>query len=158
MYFSKVFAATLILIASSFSNMALSQPDNVEQINRLIADYGWYADNRDIQEYSGLFIDDAVFESPKMGLSLRGRQQIVDFMTARWKKQEESGEQRRHIITGIAVTDVENETARYRAILTLTVKPKDGMPKIVLAGYYEAEVVKQGEDWRFARLIIHADM
>jgi hypothetical protein len=74
--------------------MALSQSASAEQISRLIADYGWYADNRDIQTYSGLFIDDAVFESPK----------------------------------------------------------------IILTGYYEVEVVKEGKGWRFARLTFHPDM
>ena len=77
---SKLLSATALLIAVSFSQLAISEGDDKQRIHDLIADYGWYADSRDVQGYLSLFTSDAVFVAPKLGLSLSGQQEISEFI------------------------------------------------------------------------------
>ena len=154
---SKLMSATALLIAVSFSQLAISQGNDKQRIYDLIADYGWYADSRDVQGYLGLFINDAVFASPKMGLSLSGRKEISDFIVPRWKKIGESGEQRRHIITGIRLTNLTERSGTYRAILNLSANPSEGETKIMMTGYYVGTVTKIEAEWRIARLEFYPD-
>jgi ketosteroid isomerase-like protein len=128
------------------------QSGDILQIQNLVADYGWYADARDVSGYAGLFIEQAVFCSPNTQLSLSGREAIIATIDPYWKKADETGEQRRHIISGVKVTEYDGESARYRAILNLSgVMPGD-TPRLLLSGVYLGEVVKTEQGWRFARV------
>jgi len=154
---SKLLSATALLIAVSFSQLAISEGDDKQRIHDLIADYGWYADSRDVQGYLSLFTSDAVFVAPKLGLSLSGQQEISEFIGPRWKKIAESGEQRRHIITGIRLTNVSEKSGTYRAILNLSANPSEGETKIVMTGYYVGTITKTTAGWRIARLEFYPD-
>lgn len=149
---SQLLHATALLLAVSFSQSAISEHDDRQRIHELIADYGWYADSRDVQSYLGLFTPDAAFVAPKLGLSLNGQQEISAFIGPRWKKIAELGEQRRHIITGIRLTNVSEKSASYRAILNLAAKKSEGETKIVMTGFYVGTLTKTAAGWRIARL------
>jgi hypothetical protein len=126
---SKILSIAALLITVSFSQLTLSQENEKQRIYELIADYGWYADSRDMKSYLGLFTADGAFVAPEMGLSLNSPKEMSDFLGPRWQNIAESGEQRRHIITGIRVTSITEKSATYRAILNLTANPSDGETK-----------------------------
>jgi hypothetical protein len=64
---SKILSIAALLITVSFSQLTLSQENEKQRIYELIADYGWYADSRDMKSYLGLLTADGAFVAPEMG-------------------------------------------------------------------------------------------
>ena len=68
---AKILSIATLLIAVSFSQLTISQENDKQRIYELIADYGWYADSRDMKGYLGLFTADGAFVAPAMGKQKR---------------------------------------------------------------------------------------
>ena len=123
----------------------------------LLADYGFIADQRDAEAIRALFVTDGSLTIPAGGVSVTGQQAIADTFTQFWKPVAAAGQQRRHAITGIRITEITGETARFRAIMNVTgTSPTSGV-QIFLTGYYQGEIARTEAGWRFKALEIHAD-
>jgi hypothetical protein len=123
----------------------------------LFADYGFIADQRDAEAIKTLFVTEGSLAIPAAGVRVSGQQAIADTFTQVWKPVAAAGQQRRHIITGIRITEIAGETARFRAIMNVTGTSPTGGVQIFLTGYYQGEIMRTEAGWRFKALEIHAD-
>ncbi|WP_116364369.1 nuclear transport factor 2 family protein [Parahaliea mediterranea] len=146
-------AVAFILSQSAFAGTLSPQ----EGIANLMADYAWFADQRDTEAVSKLFVEQGVLKVPVVNQTMEGPAQVSSFFSKTWAPLEAMGQQRRHVITNIRPYDVQGDQARVRAYMTVLGSTKGGPSSIKLQGYYEAEVVDTPEGWRFRALTIQVD-
>ena len=135
----------------------VSQASTYQAVSELIADYGFAADQRDTAAVSALFTEDGKLAVPSAKAEVQGRDGITALFGQAWKPVAASGQQRRHIITGLRLFDETADSARFRAIMNVAGKPSDGSPQIYLTGYYLGEAVKTDDGWRLKQLTINVD-
>ena len=110
-------------------------------------------DQGDVETVVDCFTDDAVLESPVIGI-IAGREAICAFAD-RFAAQRAGGTQFRHMITNI-VAEVEGDRALASAYLLVLIT-RDGKSRSLPPGRYECEVVEQDGAWRFSRRVVFHD-
>ena len=123
----------------------------------LFADYGAANDLRDVALIGDCFTADGAFLLHIAGGQTIGplepRDEVLAFFGAAFGAQSD---QRRHVVTNIRLLESDDDRARVRAYLTLIVTD-GGRTALQSAGRYDAEVVADGEDWRFRSLTLFLD-
>jgi SnoaL-like domain len=127
-------------------------------IEQLFADYGWPMDSREFGVLGGVFTEDAAFTISIAGGEtygpIVGRQEIVDFCSSTIAEQTD---QRRHVITNIRIGPETQDDATVTAILTLVVV-ENGVLEVKSSGLYRTRVVRTGEGWQFASMLLELDL
>jgi len=124
-------------------------------ISDLLVRYTTALDASDVAAVVDCFTDDAVLESPVIGI-IAGSAAIRAF-AERFAAQRAGGTQFRHMVTNIAV-EVEPGGDRARASAYLLVLiTRDGKSRSLPPGRYECEVVKEAGIWRFSRRVVFHD-
>ena len=123
----------------------------------LISDYGFLADARDTAAVASLFTDDAALEVPVAGISVRGQAAIEAVYAQIWTGLAGTGVQRRHIISGLRLTEVTPQSADFRAIMNVTERSSEPRPQLHMTGYYTGKAVQTAAGWKFEQFVINAD-
>ena len=128
--------------------MDLPEPTIVTAVQDLFAQYAHRIDGRDFDGFGELFTADA--EYSLAGNQQQGRDAIKDFMRSVMTKPGGS-----HIITNVSVRADVDGTCSAVADYLLTRRPEpEAAFAVVGVGKYDATVVRDGDEFRFARLII----
>jgi ketosteroid isomerase-like protein len=115
--------------------------------------YATALDAGDVETVVGCFTEDAVLESPAIGV-IAGREAIQAFAT-RFAALRRGGTQLRHMISNLAA-EVEDERARTACYLLVLIT-RDGASRPLPPGRCECELVKQGGEWRLRRRVVTHD-
>jgi SnoaL-like domain len=119
--------------------------DSRYEIQRLIALYGQLLDDLRLDEWGGLFTEDAVWSLP--GVSFRGRAEIVKGVGA--MEPREKGHVKHLSFTPIIDFEGEHRAYAWTDLLALT-KSEGGAWTIAAAGrYYDTLEFSHGR-WRFS--------
>jgi uncharacterized protein (TIGR02246 family) len=128
--------------------MDLPEPSIVVGVQDLFAQYAHRIDGRDFDGFGDLFTTDADYSLA--GNQQQGRDAIVGFMRSVMTNPGGA-----HIITNVSVRSGGDDTCSALADYLLTRRPEPDAPFAVIGvGKYDAVVVRDGDAWRFARLII----
>ena len=124
-------------------------------ISDLLIRYATALDQGDVGTVVDCFTDDAVLESPVIGV-ITGHPAIRAF-AGRFAAQRAAGTQFRHMITNIAAEFTPpGNRARATAYLLVLIT-RNGKSRRLPPGRYECEVVKEGQTWRFKRRVVFHD-
>jgi hypothetical protein len=127
------------------------------QIHELIAKYSFAWDGADIEGFASLFTDQAVCrfflngaETPDTEIS--GRQALRQAVINRAGFFKEIGLVTKHFMPNSVITPVSSDVVQVRtqAMISWQMKGVDLEPRPVQAGYYQSEVVRTSDGWKFA--------
>jgi uncharacterized protein (TIGR02246 family) len=123
-------------------------PSIVIGVQDLFAQYAHRIDARDFDGFGELFTADADYSLA--GNAQQGRDAIKDFLRGVMKSTGGA-----HIITNVSVRAGADGACTAVADYLLTRRPEPDSPfAVVGVGKYDATVVHDGDEFRFARLII----
>ncbi len=126
-----------------------------EAIRALLLDYGRLLDAGDFAGYAALFAEDGEWVG---GL---GRFQGRAAIRAMLEDNLAPGPRERltslHLMSN-EVIEVDGERATARSRWFFIVTGEDGAPRLLLAGRYEDELVREGGRWLFARRAAYGDI
>ena len=156
-------AACAVLL--TFASLAAGQADSslaarvqrledIEEIQRLLLDYGRFLDARDLPAYSRLFAKDGEWVGG-FG-SAKGPAGIQAFM----EKNLGTGPNRGntfHILSNFVI-EVKGDTATAWSRWTFVTPGPDGKPVISQSGRYDDVLVREDGRWRFKRRVASNDI
>ena len=125
----------------------LKRLEDIEEIRRLLLDYGRFLDSRDLDAYSKLFAKDGEWVGG-FG-SARGPAGILAFM----QKNLGTAPNRNntfHILSNFEI-DVQGDAATAWSRWTFVTPGTDGKPVISQSGRYDDILVREDGRWRFKR-------
>ena len=131
--------------------------DTRGELQALMADYAWLADQRDAVAVGGLFDKEGRLEVPAIDGTFSGPDAVTDFFAATWKPLNEAREQRRHVITNLRVLQKDRDRASFTAYMTIFGSTPGTPPGLRMVGFYEALAIRSGGQWRFEVLRINID-
>lgn len=119
----------------------------------VLARYAWGYDMADFAMLADTFTEDATSGGVVTGTDIawgpmKGRAEIVSVLEGIRQGQTD---QRRHNVSNIFFTARTETTASMTANLSLA-STEGGETRLLSAGYYTMDFVKQGETWRMSRL------
>jgi ketosteroid isomerase-like protein len=124
-----------------------SQAQDKVEIHELVARLFHSIDDKDLDAYRALFVDDATSESPFA--NLQGKAALSEFFTHHVGPQG-MGDGKRHFALNVH-SDVDGD--RARVTFDLLVSEVRDIPKIIATARYDAnEVVRTSDGWKFKRL------
>lgn len=116
-----------------------------ENIHRIINDYCWYADTRDVDAIVGLFALDGVMNAEPAGLGVfEGRDALLKFYGDLLPQHEYS----QHI-AGNHRIDIDGDEAAGTSYYLMQGAIKGAGP-ISAGGYFEDRFVRSADGWRIA--------
>jgi SnoaL-like domain len=116
------------------------------EIRNLVAQYAQYTDDTRLEEWTGLFVEDARMEA--MGQQLEGRPALTEWITG-----VTSSMKLRHIMGGVTVT-VDSATEAHGAADMVLLIAVEGSWVVAGAPRYVDRYVKTDAGWRFAERIL----
>jgi uncharacterized protein (TIGR02246 family) len=132
----------------------LQRLEDIEEIRRLLLDYGRFLDSRDLVAYSRLFAKDGEWVGG-FG-SARGPEAILTFM----QKNLGTGPNRGntyHILSNFEIS-VDRDSATAWSHWTFITPGADGKPVISQAGRYDDVLVREDGHWKFKRRVASNDI
>ena len=103
-------------------------------------------DENDTQAYADCFLDDGLYESPRIGLRAQGRDQLIEMCRGR------VGEDL-HFCTNFEI-DLRGDEATVRSALLLS--SRNG-PLVNTTGHYICECVRTPQGWRYKHKVSYLD-
>ena len=132
--------------------------NDTEAASRLYAHYAAGMDNRQFGLTREVFAADSRFTLSIKGTEavppIEGKQAIGDFIETTTREQTDV---RRHVITNIRIGPETQDDATVTAILTLVVV-ENGVLEVKSSGLYRTRVVRTGEGWQFASMLLELDL
>ena len=103
-------------------------------------------DENDAQAYADCFVEDGLYESPRIGLRAQGHDQLI-------KMCEGRGGEDLHFCTNFEI-DLRGDEATVRSSLLLS--SRTGLP-INTTGHYVNECVRTPQGWRYRHKVSYLD-
>lgn len=116
------------------------------EIRDLVAQYAQYTDDTRLEEWTGLFVEDARMEAG--GQPLEGRPALTEWITG-----VTSSMKLRHIMGGVTVV-LDSATEAHGAADMILLAAVEGSWVLVGAPRYVDRYVKTDAGWRFAERIL----
>jgi hypothetical protein len=116
------------------------------EIRNLVAQYAQYTDDTRLEEWTGLFVEDARMEAG--GQPLEGRPALTEWITG-----VTSSMKLRHVMGGVTVT-LDSPTEAHGAADMILLAAVEGSWVLVGAPRYVDRYVKTDGGWRFAERIL----
>ena len=159
-----VFAAS-VMAAGPCAAAAPSKPaitariqrlEDIEQIRRLLTDYGRFLDKRDLVGYSQLFAEDGVWDGG-FGAA-KGPAAILAMMRKQIGGElNEQPQKNFHLLTNFEIT-VDRDTGTAWSRWTFVNQGPDGKAAVAYAGRYDDQLVREHGRWKFRLRHVSADL
>ncbi len=132
----------------------LGRAEDELAVRRVLVDYAWALDTRDIDAYVGLFARDG--EWVNGAIVRKGPDQIRALLVGMFghPRPGQANRQSMEITTNPEV-QVEGDHASARSGHVLLKPGPDGRPQAVLVGRYEDELIREGGKWKILRRVDH---
>ena len=138
------------------SDARLQRLEDVEAIRRLLTDYGRDLDRRDFKAYSELFATDGVWDGG-FGAA-KGPAEIRAMMEKSIGGELITGPQGNfHILTNFEI-EVHGDTGSAWSRWTFVAQDPDKRARILYAGRYQDELVREAGQWKFKRRTVSGDL
>lgn len=123
----------------------LQRLEDMEEIRRLLADYGAMLDGRDAAGFAALFAQEGEWTSPPAFRSKgpAAIQAMIERLLANGPAEGQS-----HILTNFRI-DVDGDTATAASRFYVVSATSEGAPRVRLSGRYDDKLVREGGHWRF---------
>lgn len=128
-----------------------------DELADTIYQYQWGYDDDDIPSLAAAFAPDAVLNHALDGSTLNGPAEIETWMDDKRQVFRNAGEQPRHMIANIVVTEASDTEAATRCYMTMVVTRSDGSVYVHHAGRYFDRFVKVDGRWLFSERKIRVD-
>ena len=127
----------------------LRRLDDIEQIKKLKAQYCAYCDeNYNADGIASLFTEDGVWDGGALGRGV-GRENIAKFFR---RASSVFVFAIHNVMNPIIEVDGDCATGRWYLVQPLTRREKEAEAAMWLAGHYEDDYVRVGQQWKFKRL------
>ena len=125
--------------------------DDLEEIRRLLLDYGRYLDGKDFESLAQLWAEDGEIVNSQGEGPARGREAIRALMTGMLGRDlaDESGKDF-HVFAN-PIIDLDGDRATVRSMWLYVTPDEHGHPQLAQMGHYEDLVVRESGQWRFKR-------
>ncbi len=137
----------------------LQRLEDIHDIGRTLTDYGRFLDAREFRNYADLFAKDGVWDGG-FGAA-KGPQAIFDMMTKNIGDGKGGGGMPAgsyHLLTNFEI-DVSGDTAKAWSRWSFVVRaPEGGGARILVAGRYEDDLVREDGRWKFKLRKVSADV
>ncbi len=130
----------------------MSQSDE-ERVGDVLSRYCHYIDNLDETEWLALFTEDAVWAGGKYG-TYKGRTEIAKLLN---HGDAATAPAKRHLTLNRIAT-VKGSEANLKSYVMLLRHEKPGDMRIVTAGRYDIDLVKQGASWLIQSLRVDVEL
>jgi hypothetical protein len=138
------------------SNARLQRLEDIEEIRRLLVDYGRHLDRRDFRAYAALFAERGVWDGG-FGAAT-GPAEIQAMMEKSIGGQLiEGGQSNFHLLTNFEI-EVEGDQGRAWSRWTFVAQDPDKRARVLYAGRYNDELVREGGRWKFRRRTVAGDL
>lgn len=128
-----------------------------DAIEDTIYAYAWGYDDDELDLLAGAFAEGATLNHALDGSTLSGPAEIRAWMDEKRQIFRDAGEQPRHLIANIVVTQDGESTASSRCYMTMMVTRSDGTVYAHHAGRYLDTYAKVGDRWLFSERLIRVD-
>jgi uncharacterized protein (TIGR02246 family) len=115
--------------------------------------YSWAIDAGDADGVAECFTIDAEMTSP--GGTKRGREAIRSDTAAQREARAARGIVR-HLTTNVTIDGETAESASVRSIFLVSARNPEGLT-VMAAGWYEDDLVREGDSWLISRRVTHVD-
>lgn len=122
----------------------LRRLEDVEEIRRLLTDYGARLDGRDAAGFAALFAETGEWSAPP-AYRAEGRVAIQAMIERLFASGPTDGQS--HILTNFAI-DVDGDSATARSRFYVVSATDQGAPRIRLSGRYDDRLVREDGRWR----------
>lgn len=142
--------------------MASNLSDQLK-IAELIAMYSYTWDEKDLDAYAALFVEDCVWElfqagEPVPEVRVEGRDALLSAAIEIHSGQGRlAGIQTRLIQSGLVILEQTTVAARTRNMALLVAYPAAEGPKVITTGVYEDSLQKTESGWKFAHRSFRVD-
>ena len=120
---------------------------DLEEIERVLADYAWACDEGEWAGLLEVFHPEAELDYSTTGGPVGGRDEVVAWL----EESLSQVEMIQHVVSNLRI-DVDGDAAEGRAMFFTSVR-LPGLPGVLLTGgYYELRLVRDGGRWRVRRL------
>jgi 3-phenylpropionate/cinnamic acid dioxygenase small subunit len=132
------------------------------EIVRLIYQYSYTFDGRDLDGFISLFTEDALWEAYDVGtesptVSLHGSEQLRTVIAMQMNDQISKGIQSRHFQTNTILTRLTRDRVQAITMIMVTWQQGSQPATIVHTGFYRDEFTQQGGEWKFVKRQAYLD-
>lgn len=132
---------------------ALTYEDR-SNINKLIYNYSYAMDSKDINKFAGLFTEDATYTFYlKKGMivieAADSREELVSLTQVLMDLHTIRGVQTRHYQTNTILELVSEDEVHGITMIQAVHQGRIGSPSVKFTGYYEDIIVRTADGWRF---------
>ena len=152
-----LFFRTLRPGAASASGLdRLRRLEDVEEIRRLLIDYGRHLDRRDFAAYAALFASDGVWDGG-FGAGT-GPAEIRAMMERTIGGELNDGPQRNYHLMSSLRIEVDGDTGVAWSRWSFILQDADHRPRVAFAGRYDDQLARESGRWKFKLRKVSADL
>jgi hypothetical protein len=138
------------------ANARLQRLEDIEEIRRLLVDYGRHLDRRDWAAYAALFAARGVWDGG-FGAGT-GPAEIQAMMEKTIGGTLNTGAQSNfHVLTNFEI-EVEGDEGKAWSRWSFVAQDPDKRARILYAGRYDDELIREGGRWKFKRRTVSGDL
>ncbi len=127
----------------------LRRLEDLEEIRRLLLDYGRYLDTKDFASLSQLWAEDGEIVNSQGAGPLRGPAAILEFMNSMLGTDlAVEGGKDLHVMAN-TIVDLDGDRATVRSFWLYVTPDERGYPQLAQMGHYEDVVTLENGRWRF---------
>jgi ketosteroid isomerase-like protein len=128
---------------------ALRRLEDLEEIRRLLLDYGRFLDGKDFVSLSQLWAEDGVIVNSQGTGPAKGQAAILELMNSMLGPDlaPETGKDF-HVFAN-PIIDLDGDTATVRSFWLYVTPDESGYPHLAQMGHYEDVVTRENGRWRF---------
>ena len=151
-----------VKVKSSTAADELVGGQNERAILRLIHQYSYTFDGRDLDGFMSLFTEDALWEAYDTGaatptVSLHGSEELRSVIAMQMNDQINKGIQSRHFQTNTILTRLANNRVQAITMIMVTWQQGSQPATIVHTGFYRDEFTLHGAEWKFVKRQAYLD-
>ena len=124
--------------------------EDKDQIRELMANYCFYSDSGQAENYVNLFTEDCELDLGPHG-QYRGKPALLELQRQKGGKSTPI----RHHTTNIVI-EINGDAAHVKSYV-LVLNLQNGTPAIIMSGHYFDRLTKQDGQWRFRRRAVKPD-
>ena len=133
----------------------LKRLEDIEEIRRVIMDYGRLLDAKDFKGYANLFAENGGEWDGGFG-RLKGRAEIEATMVKNMGGSTGPARSNYHLMSSIEI-DVDGDKGKAWSRWTFIMNNEENRPALVVAGQYNDTFVREKGRWKFQRRIVTAE-
>lgn len=135
----------------------LPDPATVAAVHQLYGFQSHYIDNGRAADWAGTFTVAGEFHSPSYPEPVAGRAALTDFARGFYEAAQAADETHRHVVTNIAIRQLDDATLQAGAYLQIVATPRGGHSQLVRMTTFEDRLQRTDDGWAIAHRRVSRD-